>query len=393
MITLDWPQVHAWRLARHYLLEPAPRARLLDVVADLAGVQAQVLSAAEQALGARVANVTPQDVRAALWKERTLVKTWAMRGTLHLFSAAQLPLVTAALRTRRHYLNPTWLKYNGLTAADVVALIDATRTALDGRCLTREQLTDAIIAQTGTHHLGELLRSGWGLLLKPAAYHGYLCFGPNQGSAVTFVRPDQWLSAWHEVDSTTAMDAILRAFLTSYGPATRAEFARWWGVQPPEVKGVFARLAGELEEVTVEGKKAWMLREQVAELRDLLAAQTVRLLPNFDPYVLGFYRQSPQVLDAAHKTSIYRAAGWVSPVVLVDGRIEGVWQYERQRGQIRVRVEMFTPPETALQSQIAVEAERLGAFLGGPVVLEYLAPGVQLYPAKGAVAADEDDAA
>ena len=93
----------------------------------------------------------------------------------------------------------------------------------------------------------------------------------------------------------------------------------------------------------VEGKKAWMLRDQVAQMHDLPEPTGVRLLPNFDPYVLGFYRHIPHVLDAAHKASIYRAAGWVSPVVLVNGRIEGVWQYERQRAQIQVRIEMFQP--------------------------------------------------
>ena len=183
--------------------------------------------------------LTPQEVRGALWEQRTLVKTWAMRGTLHLFPPAILPLYVAALRTRRHYLNPTWLKYNGMTRADVEALIDGdphgARWALPDagatdRCRGRAD-------RVGPP--GELLRSGWGMMLKPAAYHGYLCFGPSQGTAVTFVRPDQWLAEWHEMDPAEAMPAVLRAFLTSYGPATRDEFARWWGVQPPEVKGLF----------------------------------------------------------------------------------------------------------------------------------------------------------
>jgi hypothetical protein len=315
-----------------------------------------------------------------------------MRGTLHLFPARVFPLYVAALRTRRHYLNPTWLKYNGLTRADVETLIDAIRTALDGRCLTREQLTDAIIAQTGSHHLGELLRSGWGMLLKPAAYAGVLCFGPSQGSAVTFVRPDQWLPEWHAVDAAEAMPTVLRAFLTAYGPATRDEFARWWGVQPPEVKGLFQAMSRELEEVTVAGRKAWMLRDLMPQMQEQPEPQTVRLLPNFDPYVLGFYRQTPHVLDEVHKPSIYRAAGWVSPVVLVHGRIEGVWQYERQRGQIQVRIEMFTPSSPVVQDQIAAEAARVGDFLGGPVALEYLAPGEQLYPAKGGAPAEAAEA-
>ncbi len=72
------------------------------------GIQAQVMSAAELALGARVDGLTPQDVQSALWQERTLVKTWAMRGTLHLLAAHELPLYVAA---RSMHADRNWLKY------------------------------------------------------------------------------------------------------------------------------------------------------------------------------------------------------------------------------------------------------------------------------------------
>src|SRR3954465_618543 len=96
MVSLTWDQVRAWRLAQQALRPRLDQRYWIEAVARVLGVQAQVLSAAELALGARVEGLTRADVQQALWQERTLVKTWAMRGTIHLFAAEDLPLVVAA---------------------------------------------------------------------------------------------------------------------------------------------------------------------------------------------------------------------------------------------------------------------------------------------------------
>jgi winged helix DNA-binding protein len=99
-------QARAWRVARHGLDERAPRDAMLDVAAALCGVHAQLPSSAELALWARVDGLRPGDVDRALWKDRALVKTWAMRGTLHLLPAAELGRWIAALGTRERFRHP-----------------------------------------------------------------------------------------------------------------------------------------------------------------------------------------------------------------------------------------------------------------------------------------------
>src|SRR5579863_5496462 len=117
MKALKWHQVHAWRLLQHGL---SPRFSSQDVVQTVtrtAGIQAQVMSAAELAVCTRMEGLSPQDVRSALWQDRTLIKTWVMRGTLHLLSAKELPLYVAA---RDWHCTPAWSNYFaefGLTTA------------------------------------------------------------------------------------------------------------------------------------------------------------------------------------------------------------------------------------------------------------------------------------
>ena len=214
-VRLTWQQVRAWRLRRHYLDRRAPREAMLGVVAEIGGLHAQLLSSAELTLWARAEGIEPEAVQRALWEERTLVKTWAMRGTLHLLPAAELPLWQAALSTYRHYLQPSWLRAFGITREELEQLVAAVARALDGRMLTREELADEVSRLTGSAELGGKLRESWGAYLKPVAFRGYLCFGPSRGQNVRFARPDWWLDTWWQEDPDRALLEITRRFLAA----------------------------------------------------------------------------------------------------------------------------------------------------------------------------------
>src|SRR5262249_48956538 len=184
---LSWPQVHAFRLHRHHLNGRASTQDLAKVVGEIGGAQAQVMSAAELQVAVR-ANCKVTDVRDALWQDRTLVKTWLMRGTLHLARAADLPIYTAAMGRRYIKVANSWLKFWPLTEAELWQLTDDIGAALDGELMTREELI-AVVAKGKPPRIRQALSSGWGGMLKPAARNGRLCFGPSRGQNVTFVNP------------------------------------------------------------------------------------------------------------------------------------------------------------------------------------------------------------
>src|SRR5260370_21457873 len=141
MRKLTGPRGGAWRMRRHHLADRAPAGSLLAVASRLCGLHAQVMSSAELTVWARVEDVDGRAVQRAMWEDRTLVKTWAMRGTLHLLPADELPLWHAALGTSRRYLRPAlWQKYFGITTEELDRLTEAVATALDGRVMTREEL-------------------------------------------------------------------------------------------------------------------------------------------------------------------------------------------------------------------------------------------------------------
>jgi uncharacterized protein YcaQ len=366
MVTkLQRDQVNSWRLTKQHLLDRASKSQLFRVVSEIGGVQAQVMSGAEIAIWARVDGITAQDVEDTLWKQRRLVKTWCMRGALHLLVADELPLYVAALRTRTNYRTKSWLKGYKVRLEEIDRITSEAWNSLDGRILTREELVNDILKRAGFGpRVKRGMLSGWGSLLHPAAYQGSLCFGPSRGKNVTFVRPDQWLREWEEPSSEDALKIILRRFLASYGPCLHRDFGHWWGVPESNARKIFTLIRDELEEVEFEGRGAWLRKEDVEHVRNTGHNSSVRLVPSFDPYVM-FYKPREGLVEAKLRTKVFRQlAGWISPVLLIDGAAAGIWRYRKRSSGIQVNIEPFRPVSSRETQQVKDEATKLGEFLG-----------------------------
>src|SRR5260370_33131294 len=140
MPRLSAEQITAWRLSRHHLDERAEKGRLTKVVEDVCGIQAQVLSGAAIAIWARVEGISARDIEDLLWKQHTLVETWAMRGTLHLLTATDLPLYVAALKTRLNDMNDQLVRNYNLGRGEMERVVSDIHDPLDGRCLNRAHI-------------------------------------------------------------------------------------------------------------------------------------------------------------------------------------------------------------------------------------------------------------
>ncbi len=353
---VSWDQALAWRMRRHLLVERARAGDLAAVVDRLRGLHAQVMSSVDLALWARVEGLGPDDVAEALWRKRTLVKTWAMRATLHVLPAAELGTFIAGFGI---WKVGTW-PLKEPRAIPVVGLMDR---ALRGKLLTRRQLAAAVTGLGATPAMVKGMLGSWGGYLQTASLLGSLCFAPPDGAEARFTHPATWLRRSLK-GGDRAFDVLTTRFLGTHGPATAHDLAWWWGINRGEAKRRLAAVAGATTEITVEGERRWMLASDVAELAATKPVEAVRLLPAFDQWVMCASR-SPALLAAAHRPRIYRQQGWVSPVLLVDGRMAGTWKHERRGAILSVEIEAFAKLPPRARAQAAAEAERLAAFLGG----------------------------
>jgi Winged helix DNA-binding domain len=301
------------------------------------------------------------------------VKLWAMRGTLHLLPAAEIETWLGALGTYDHYLKGAWLKGFDLTVEQLDQLIGAIGRSLDGELLTREELGAAVARTTRSPELEAKVQGSWGPYLKPASFRGLLCFGPSDGQRVRFTRPDAWLGRDFILpDPEEALREVTRRHLGAFGPAAREDLARWWYAQPAKARRMLEALGEEAVEVDVDGTPGWMLREHAEEAaNEEPTKRLVRLLPGFDMWVIGAARDAAALLDPAEKKRVYRNQGWISPVLLVNGRMEGVWKHERKGKRLQVALEPFGKLPKWARTEVEREAERLAGFLGGALELTW----------------------
>ena len=223
---VTWQQALAWRMRRQ-LLDPVSGESAVGVVRRLCAVQAQVASVAELCIRVRRERSKDGDVRRALGDGR-LIKTWAMRGTLHLLTPEDAGAFLSLIASGKSWERPSWQRYFGVTPKQLDALREIVRETLDGKVLTREELIAAVTARRGYGHLGDALRSGLATLLKPYAWQGDLCFGPNRGNRVTFVRPEDASPRWVRLPEPEEAAAVaIVAYLRAYAPATVENFHSW----------------------------------------------------------------------------------------------------------------------------------------------------------------------
>jgi hypothetical protein len=360
-VKVTWPQALAFRMRRHFL-DPIGSQPIADVVRRLCGVQAQVASSAELAVRVRRESSRRGEVGRAL-SQGLLVKTWAMRGTLHLLAPDQGGTFLSLIASGRSWERPSWQRYFGMTPRQMDALRHAVRRALDGTVLTREELIDAVIAQRGLRHVGEGLRSGWGTLLKPLAWQGDLCFGPSRGNRVTFQLPEAASSRWAGVpEPEEAASVAILAYFAAYGPTTIDAFGNWlsggW-FGKRQLRAWFLELVNRLAEVEVEGERAYVLAERVDELASTKPTSAVRLLPGFDQYVMGPGTGDAHVVPAARRAAVSKQSGWIAPVVVVGGMVRGTWELVGDEVRVAWFKEAGRPPQKALKTEV----ERLSSIL------------------------------
>jgi hypothetical protein len=354
----------AFRLERQFVSTRAHRGTAVETARRLCGVHAQVMSSADLILWARVEGHEAGALARLLLEKRSLVKTWLMRGTLHLVPADDLPLYVGALDNRGEYRDG-WLRGFEVTAVQMERLIEAVGTALDGEPLTREELVAAVTPRVGKALAGRL-RASWGDLLKPVARRGLLCSGPSRGQNVTFIRPERWLAGWREPPGRAEARAeLLRRFLAAYGPATAGDFERWFGTTR-RLKEPWQALDGDLAEVEPQ---TFVLDADHGSLKAARAWRGTRLLPGFDPYVL--YPLSARPVPPASRDRVYRTAGWVSPTVIERGRVVGVWEPRRRGRAVTVRVAPFAKLAERTRTAVSREAAAVAAHLGGELDLAF----------------------
>ncbi len=330
-----------------------------QVLADVCGVQAQDAMAAALAIRTRSRGLTYREVETARVTERSIIRTWCMRGTLHLLRTEDIswllpilgPVFITEGRRRRAELS-----LDDETCARGVETMRDTLAA-EGS-MTRAEITQHL-ASRGIRLSGQ---AGYHLLRR-AALEGAICFGPNRGKEPTYVLLEAWVKPRPALSGEEALAELARRYLQAYAPATVADLATWSGLPMGSARTAWCFIENEIVEADVSGRTAWMLRSQSDWLDEPCdSAPVIRLLPSFDTYLLG-YRSRDLAVAPEHARLIHPGGGLLRPSLVVDGLAVGTWSLRRRRKCIEVVIQPFQQLLPSVKDGLPTEVNEIGQFL------------------------------
>lgn len=362
---LTWEQARRMRARRQHLHDVSRGTSAAAIARDLFGLQSQEWTSAQLAIHARSQDLTQADVIHAREVERAFALTWTLRGTLHLVAAEDLRLQLEMCGPPAIRGSRSRYKQLGLTEDLRESALEEMRDILArDTALTRPQLADALAAR-GIPVAGQAIHH----LVRFAALRGLICLGAEVDGDLTYVLLDDWLAA---SAVPPPLDDPLREFarryLAAYGPATMADFKRWSGLTAAQVKQAWASIRAECLSLSFPDGEALMLERQDPLLASPPDEPSVRLLPRYDNYLLGYESRAFMVADQYAKR-VHPGGGLIRACLLVDGEAKANWKLEKRRAGVRVLVEPFEALDPAVMPHLEAEVESLGTFLNARVEL------------------------
>lgn len=347
---MDLHRLRAERLRSHRLTAPA--RTVVEAAAHMTATQGQEFWGGRWALAARTrGEPTLREVDAAFAAGR-LIRSWTMRGTLHILRPTDLSwlLAVTAARQEKQYAAP--LRNAGITASTLTVAERAVRPALaGGNRLTRREFAEVLQA-AGIETTG--MRGNHILVLM--CLRQVTCLGPvvpRDGAPTRdqyVVLAEEWIA-----DSTQPADPLAEMFvryIASHGPAGVADF-RWWAGLPLGMARAAREGAGdrviEVEEGLFTAAGVRPRRSPVPE---------VQALPSFEEYYLSYADRSVPCPPETQAVVGPSAQGSVRPVLLAQGEIIGSWSHSLAVGRHAEPPvpELFLPgaaPASAVEQALA----------------------------------------
>lgn len=352
---MDHDGITALRLINQGIAHPTA-VNPAEAVARLGAMQAQDAAAIRWAIGLRCREATLATVEAAL-ASGDVIRTWLLRGTLHVVAASDVRWMLALLAPRILAGGAGRRRQLGLDDATLERSLDTIAGALEsGAVATRSELLQvleragiATTGQRGYHLLGH------------AALRGLICFGPPQGKQESFVLLDTRAPAPATLDRDSARGELARRYFTGHGPATLADFVWWSGLPLGEARAALDQAKADLDPL-VMGDQTYYQASAAPAHEDARASGVV-LLPAFDEYYLG-YAARGAILEAGLDKRVVSSNGIFRPMIVVDGQVTGIWRTERKPDGTRLLPTLFRPLSAQEAQGLQAAVERFAAFRG-----------------------------
>jgi len=346
--------------AQHLTDDTRLEGDVATVTRAVCALQAQAFDAARHQVRARSRGLTAGSVDHAFTHDRSVVRTWLMRGTLHLCAADDTRWLLDVLGTPINQFGASRRRNLGLDEATCARGVAVMRRVLVHGPMARRELRERLVrAGVIEEPVGQALIH----LLYHAAALGVICCGPRMGRDDSFVLLDDWVPPSSGPRGEAALAELARRYFAAYGPASEADFASWSGLRISVIRSAMAAVVAELAEFPGSIPGLWTLGP--AKEFDI-SRPVVRLLGHFDTFLLGYRRREHHGDGEAEAWIHDGGGGWIRPVICVDGWIAGGWRLRQVPDEIEITVMPFDRISRRADPAIGREVISIGRFLERP---------------------------
>ncbi len=326
-----------------------------DVVRWMTAMQAQDLPGAAWSIGLRLPRSTEADVDTAL-RDGSIVRSWPLRGTLHLVAPEDLRWILSLTTERLVRLSLARRSALGLDETMLETARDAVREALEGGQAFRREAMYALFERAGIRPDGQ--RGSH--VLWYLAQTGTLCLGPPDGRRQTFALLDEWIGSSRDLDREEALGELALRYFRSRGPASIRDFA-WWSSLTLRDARLGLSIAGESLRTIERDDETLHL---AADADPDPGRDGIRMLPGFDEYLLGYRERAPQLAPEHAGRLIPARNGLFRPTIVKDGLVVGTWQRTVRGRGVEIEAQPFSPQGFAAEAGLARAGTAYARFLG-----------------------------
>ena len=361
---LTTSQALALRMRSLLLTPPHDHDDVAGIVEWFGAMQAQDMASGLWSLGVRLPGRTVDDITAAL-ERREAIRTWPMRGTVHLVPPADARWMLELMGVRVLAGAAKRREAIGLSEAAADRGVEVLATALKGNRMTRAECL-AALADAGIE-LGPQM--GYHLLWY-ASQRGVTCIAPHIGKEQTFVLLDEWAPKPHQPSRTEALATIATRYFRSHGPATRADLVRWTGLTMTDVKAGVAAAGAALTTVRVDGTEM-LVDPALLDADPADPAGDWAALPGFDEYLLGYKDRSLMMAEEHLELVVPGRNGVFRSTLVRGGRVVGTWTRTLGRKAVTIEVQPIQPLKARERAAAEEALQPYAAFVGLPAEVRW----------------------
>ena len=368
-VTLGQMAYHT--LGRHSLIDRSPSAEAYGVIEDICGLNAQGALNYNLSLWARVEGMNRGFIRDSI-RYKKLLRSWFMRNTVHTMTTVHAFVARPALRES---LVQEWNRWTVRTGSKESpdswnAHYKQVLAALEDGPLSLSELLDMYSPASGNP------RRVLSRVVREMSLKGLVCNGEPRGpwyhdTEQTYADVKRWMPGMTEAEETGAQEALMMDYLRGYGPAREQDYAYWAGLKVSAARKVLKRIEPGLAAVGAAGQKGklYLPADNLPNLVQTEKVPLVRLLPKFDALMMG-HREKARFMDETTRKRVFLPTAEVSATVLVDGRVEGVWNLKKEGEAWSLGVELFKEPNEEHVDLLYSEIQGMMEFTGFEVTEE-----------------------